>query len=153
LTPLASAEAAARAADAFAEPVEGPSHRTATRLVAVAVVALVIGWGARLMWQHGAPSSGALAAAGIVLLLLLWPLPGMLTGRTRIDARGIRQQGWTPREVEWAQIERVRFARIAMTPRLVVSTGFGRFRVFYSGSRELDEAFERVVEVLTGARR
>jgi hypothetical protein len=153
LNPQASKEAAARAAAAFAEPVEGPSHRPGTRIIAVVVVIVIVAWGARLLWQHGTPPTATLLAAAAVLLLLVWPLPGMLTGRTRIDATGISQQGWSSREVRWDQIQRARFTRIALTPRLVVSTGIGRFKVFYSGSRELDAAFEHAVDVLTGAAR
>jgi hypothetical protein len=145
-------EAAQRAAAAFARPVEGPSHRPAIKVAAVSIVVVVAAWGGRLLFQQGTPSTQSLAAAGLVLLLLLWPLPGMLAGRTRIDAQGIRQQGWAAREVEWAQVRRIRFARLPMTPRLLVSAGFGRMKVFYSGSPELDRAFERVVDVMTGPR-
>jgi len=149
----ASMEAAARAAATFAQPVEGPSHRPAIRVIALVVVAVIVVAGARQLFLDGAPSRQALFAAGMVLLLLLWPLPGLMTGRTRIDARGISQHGFGKREVEWQQVQRVRFIRLGFSPRLVVSAGFGRMRVFYSGSRDLDEAFEHVVDVLTGPRK
>jgi hypothetical protein len=116
-------------------------------------VAIVLVAGARQLWLDGPPPRQAFIAAGMVLLLLLWPLPGLMTGRTRIDSRGISQQGFTRREVEWSQVQRVRFIRLGFSPRLVISAGFGRMRVFYSGSRELDEAFEHAVDLLTGPRR
>jgi hypothetical protein len=153
MDPVARAEAAARAARAFAQPIEGPSHRPVIRYLAVAIVVLIMAWGARQLWQHGVPSGQAIGASAMVLLLLLWPLPGLFNGRTRIDATGIHQQGFAAREVQWSQVQRVRFIRLALTPRLVVSSGFGRMKVFYSGSRELDEAFEHVVDVLTGPSR
>jgi hypothetical protein len=147
------AEAAARAARSFAQPVEGPSHRPVIRYLAVAIVAVIVAWGLRQLWLHGMPSGQALGTAAVILLLLLWPLPGLFNGRTRIDATGIRQQGFVKREIEWTQVQRVRFIRLAMSPRLVVSSGYGRIKVFYSGSRDLDEAFEEVVRVLTGTPR
>jgi hypothetical protein len=147
------AQAAARAARSFAQPIEGPSHRPVIRYVAVAVVAVIVAWGLRQLWLHGMPSGQALVTSVLILLLLLWPLPGLFNGRTTIDATGIRQHGFVKREVEWSQVQRVRFIRLAVSPRLVVSSGFGRMKVFYSGSRDLDEAFEEVVRVLTGSSR
>lgn len=146
---------AERAAQTFAQTVEGPSYRPITRILAVVTVLVVLLWGGPVFWQAGDRSAAALATAAVIAIALIWPLIGMLRSRTILDAQGIRQTatGLGRREVSWAQVERIRFVRLALAPRLVISTGFGRFRLFYSGSRALDRAFEQAVAVLTGEAR
>lgn len=139
-------------AAAFAVPVEGPSYRLLTRVMAGTVALGSLAWGVRLLLAHADElSSKHWTAAAIVALAMLWPLP-MLFGRTVLDARGIRQTGWMGKEVTWPQAYRARFLRLPTAPRLLVSTGFGRARVFYSGSKTLDEAFERVAGLLNDTR-
>lgn len=142
------AEALARA---FATPVSGPTYRPFTRVLAVLLVGGLFAWAAQtafasassLTWQQ-------VAASAAVGLALLWPLPSLLWGRTVIDAAGIRQIGWMGREADWVQVQRVRFLAMPMSPRMIVSVGLGRSRVFYSGTPELDAAFRRAVLLLTG---
>jgi hypothetical protein len=142
------AEALARA---FATPVVGPTYRPFTRALAALLVAGLFAWAAQaaiasaesLSWQQ-------VGASAVVGLALLWPLPSLLWGRTVIDADGIRQLGWMGREAGWVQVQRVRFLAMPMSPRLIVSVGLGRSRVFYSGSAELDAAFRHAVLLLTG---
>jgi hypothetical protein len=101
----------------------------------------------------GSPTSAlAPISPATIAVALLWPLPSLLFGRTVVDAEGIRQIGWMGREATWQQVQRVRFVRLALSPRLIVSVGLGRARVFYSGSRELDLAFEQAVALLTAPR-
>ena len=92
---------------------------------------------------------GQLAAAAVIVAALLWPLPSLVLGRTVIDGAGIRQRGWMGREIAWRDVQRVRYVRMPMAPRLLVAAGFGRVKVFYSGNAELDEAFARVARLLT----
>ena len=136
----------------FAEPVSGPSYRPWVRVLAVAMAAVAVPWGA---WSLLSTSDGLsweqLAAALALAAVLLAPLPGLLFGRTIVDATGIRQLGWMGREIAWAEIRRVRMIRIPLAPRLVASAGMGRARVFHSGCTELDRAFEQAVEELTRA--
>jgi hypothetical protein len=73
----------------------------------------------------------------------------ILFGRTVVDATGVRQLGWLGREVAWAEVVKVRFVAMPMSPRLMVSTGFGRARVFYSGDRRLDDALREAARLLT----
>lgn len=139
-------------ARAFAQPVSGPSYRPATRTFAVLVVAGLIAWGARAMLaaEPGTLDRTHWATALVIAIALLWPLPALLFGRTVLDATGVRQLGWMGREAEWAQVRRIRFVRMPMSPRMMVSVGIGRVRTFHSGSRELDAAFERATRILTG---
>lgn len=136
-------------ARAFATPVEGPSYRPFTRIAAVVIVVGLFAWGARALAGAGPLDLGQWIAVTGIAAALLWPLPGLLWGRTVLDAEGIRQPGWMGREARWTDVERVRFVRIPLSPRLMLSTGFGRARVFYSGSPELDAAFDHAVRLLT----
>ena len=140
-------------ARAFATPVTGPTYRPFTRVVAAALVGGLLVWGARAALASPTPFEWQqLAAGATIAVALLWPLPSLLFGRTVVDAEGIRQIGWMGREATWQQVQRVRFVRLALSPRLIVSVGLGRARVFYSGSRELDLAFEQAVALLTAPR-
>lgn len=137
----------------FAEPVVGPSYRPWVRVTATLMAAVALAWGARSLLATAGELSWDQLAAGLALgAVLLAPLPGLLFGRTVVDATGIRQLGWMGREIAWAEIRRVRMIRIPMAPRLVASAGMGRARVFHSGSAALDQAFEEAVEVLTRPR-
>jgi len=140
---------AALARDHEARPVDGPTYRPMTRALAAVLVAGLLAWGARLILAAGSPSAGEMLAAAALAAVLLWPMPSILFGRTVVDGRGIRQGGWMGREVAWHEIQRVRFARVPLSPRLLVSPGFSRVKVFYSGSAALDDAFARIADELT----
>ena len=43
-------------------------------------------------------------------------MPSILLGRTVIDATGIRQPGWLGREAEWAQVQRIRYLPMPLSP-------------------------------------
>jgi len=136
-------------AKAFATPVEGPAYRPFTRIVAVVVVVGLFGWGGSLVLGAGGLEGGQWVAVGVMAAALLWPLPSLLLGRTVLDAEGIRQPGWMSREARWADVRRVRYVRMPLSPRLMISTGFGRPKVFFSGDATLDAAFEQAVYLLT----
>ena len=137
-------------ANAFATPVSGPTYRPATRVLAAVLVAGLLGWGARLLATSPDPFDATrLAAAAAIAIALLWPMPMLLFGRTVVDATGVRQLGWMGREIEWTQVQRIRFVRMPMSPRLMISMGIGRVKVFYSGNPALDEAFARATRLLT----
>ncbi|HVL57221.1 MAG TPA: hypothetical protein VM491_11990 [Burkholderiaceae bacterium] len=134
-----------RAQQRFAErPVSGASYRRATRIVAVAVSALVVVMVARWLIQLPERDWTLVGGALLAMLPLLYWLPTVLYGQTRIDGRGIRQDGMFGREVEWHQIQRVRFSRALLQPRLMVSAGFPKIRSFYSGTPQLDDAFDEI---------
>lgn len=137
-------------ARAFATPVTGPTYRPLTRALAVALVVGLLAWGLRLVLASPEPLDATrLAAGAAIALALLWPMPMLLFGRTVVDATGVRQLGWMGREVEWSQVQRIRFVRMPMSPRLMISLGIGRVKVFYSGSPALDDAFVRATRLLT----
>ena len=135
----------------FATPVSGPAYRPVTRLLAVALVAGLLVWGGvGLVSDLGTPIDWPrIGASAIIAVALLWPMPSILAGRTVIDATGIRQGGWLGRETTWAEVQRIRYVPMPMSPRLIVSAGLGRARVFYSGDAQLDAAFREVVRLLT----
>jgi hypothetical protein len=138
-------------ASAFATPVVGPTYRPFTRVLTALLVTGLFAWSAQTAVASAASLTWQQVAAGAAVgLALLWPLPSLLWGRTVVDATGIRQLGWMGREAGWVQVQRVRFLAMPMSPRLIVSVGLGRSRVFYSGSAELDAAFRHAVLLLTG---
>lgn len=142
------AEALARA---FATPVSGPTYRPFTRVVAASLVTGLFAWAAQTALASAESLTWQQVGTGVAVgLALLWPLPSLLWGRTVIDASGIRQLGWMGREADWVQVQRVRFLAMPMSPRMIVSVGLGRSRVFYSGNAELDAAFRHAVLLLTG---
>jgi hypothetical protein len=137
-------------ARAFATPVSGPTYRPVTRALAVVLVGGLLLWGARMLIASPEPLDATrLAAGAAIAIALLWPMPMLLFGRTVVDATGVRQTGWMGREVEWTQVQRVRFVRMPMSPRLMISLGIGRVKVFYSGSAALDDAFFHATRLLT----
>ncbi len=137
-------------ARAFATPVSGPTYRPLTRALALALVAGLLGWGVRALLASPEPLDATrLAAGAAVAFALLWPMPMLLFGRTVVDATGVRQLGWMGREVGWSEVQRIRFVRLPMSPRLMISLGIGRVKVFHSGSAELDRAFAEAVRLLT----
>ncbi len=135
----------------FATPVSGRAYRPATRILAAVLVLGLLGWGtAGLIADLGTPIDWPrIGASAIIAIALLWPMPSILAGRTVIDATGIRQNGWMGREATWAEVQKIRYIPIPMSPRLVVATGLGRARVFYSGDAQLDGAFREAVRLLT----
>ncbi|MEK9774648.1 MAG: hypothetical protein VW339_00610, partial [Quisquiliibacterium sp.] len=68
----------------------------------------------------------------------------ILTGRTTIDAHGIRQDWITQKSFEWGQIKRVRLLRLPLSSRLLISTGLGPYKAIQAGSPELDAAFKDI---------
>ena len=135
---------------AFATPVSGPTYRPATRLLAAGLVVGLIVWGGRLLLGGDEPLDATRIGAAIAIVAaLLWPMPSMLFGCTVIDATGVRQLGWMGRDTEWTQVQRIRFVRVPLAPRLIVSAGFGRVKVFYSGSADLDAAFAHATRLLS----
>ena len=135
----------------FQVPVSGPTYRPLTRILATTLVGGLLAWGAAgLIADLGTPIDWPrIGASAVIAIALLWPMPSILLGRTVIDATGIRQPGWLGREAEWAQVQRIRYLPMPLSPRLIVSIGMGRARVFYSGDAPLDAAFREAVRLLT----
>jgi hypothetical protein len=134
----------------FATPVVGPAYRPFARMTTLTTVVGLAAYGARVLSARpdvAWPVLVLMAAAGAVLLVSAWYI---LTGKTTVDARGIRQDWMFPKRFGWHEIARVRFVRMPVVPRLVVMTGRGPFKAIQSGCRELDQAFEEIVRLYGG---
>lgn len=132
-------------AERFAQPVSGPSYRSGARAMVVGTILSLCAYGARTVSEHAFGWTGwlVLAGAGAMVALTGW---SVLTGRTTIDARGIRQDGLPAKEVLWSDILRARRIRLPLTCRLLVSTGRGPLRALHGGDRALDEAFAEIAD-------
>lgn len=132
----------------FQTPVRGPSYSLPMRVLATAIV-LVVVVGVLRWWQVPA-TAGWSSQAGVIFIVTMFGTIGawilMLRSITEVDAEGIRQTGLVTRKVAWNQVATVRMARWGAT-RLIVRRGGGPFfSVFHGGTPELKAAFERVVQ-------
>ncbi|MBP8308308.1 MAG: hypothetical protein KAY46_13650 [Burkholderiaceae bacterium] len=128
----------------FAQPVSGPAYTAWARFTTASTVASLLLYGGQVLLRRpdvAWPVLMLMAAGGGVLLLSTWYI---LTGKTTIDGRGIRQDWLTPKEFGWHEIARVRLVRMPLVPRLVVMTGRGPLKAVHGGSRALVEAFREI---------
>ena len=128
----------------FAQPVTGAAYRASARWAIIGVCAGLFSYGVRVLVAAPAvapPVLALLAAGAVVVLAGAW---SVLTGKTTIDARGIRQHGVFTRDLRWSEIAAARHVRMPMTSRLVISTGSGPFKAIHSGTPGLDTAFAAV---------
>ncbi|MCX7273071.1 MAG: hypothetical protein NTV19_07750 [Burkholderiales bacterium] len=98
----------------FAEPVSGPAYTPWARMTTITSVAGLMLYGFNVLSRHADiawPILMLMATGGAVLLTSTWYI---LTGKTTIDARGIRQDWFTPKDYSWHEISRVRFVRMPM---------------------------------------
>lgn len=126
-------------ASAVFAPVEGPSFPLAVKVLATALVLGlgVLGWQSLALepWQHlKGPAGWFLLAAVLVIVSGYW---GILTSRTRIDERCIRQTWLWPKEVALADITQVKLLHIPalawlVAPRLVVRSGTLQLTTFHA---------------------
>lgn len=132
-------------ADQFATPVAGPAYTPTFRAISTAVVLLVVLQAAR-MWDVLGPvlttRGGWILVGGFFVLLGSYAL--LLRSRTTIDAEGVCQSGILDKKVAWSDIKVARLRGFPFARRLVVSTGYGKFRAFYAGTPELEQAFARI---------
>jgi hypothetical protein len=128
----------------FAQPVSGPAYRTSAKWMIGSTVLSLFTYGAQVLaarddvpWQMLV----LLAASAGVVLLSTWY---MLTGRTTIDAEGIRQDWIFAKAWRWHEIVHAKHLRLPFTSRLVISTGTGPLKAIHGGCRELDDAFRTI---------
>jgi hypothetical protein len=137
----------------FVEPVTGPAYRPVTRVLAVLIVASLMVYGAQVLTGREAVNSAVLmlmaAAAGVVLITAWY----ILTGKTTVDATGIRQDWFWERHFRWHEIMRARFVRVPLAPRLVLMTPRGPMKSVHSGNRALDAAFTEIDRFYRAANR
>ena len=136
--------AAAPALD-LSQPISGPAYGRGYRIGASIVMALIVVMIAR-RYDELAPLAnttiGGFFIAGFVALVASYVL--LLKSVTTIDEQGIRQSGLLEKKVAWQDIRYARLKGIGSSKRLVISTGFGKFRAFYAGTPALAQAFRRI---------
>lgn len=128
------------AAERFAQPVSGPAYRASAKWMVGSTILSLCAYGAKTVAEHDFGWNGWLVLAGGTAAVLVtgW---SVLTGKTTIDARGIRQDGVPRKEFGWHEIVRVRRIRMPFTCRLLISTGKGPLKAIHAGNSELDHAF------------
>ena len=82
-----------------------------------------------------------MAAGGAVLFSSTWYI---LTGKTTIDAKGIRQDWLFSKEFSWHEISRAGLVRMPLIPRLVLATQRGPLKAVHGGSPALLAAFREI---------
>ena len=125
----------------FATPVTGPAYTLWARWTTASTVLGLLVYGAQVMATRpdvAWPVLMLMAAAAVVLLASTWYI---LTGKTTIDSRGIRQDWIFPKDYAWHEITRARLVRMPLMPRLVLMTPRGPFKAVHGGSRALLAAF------------
>ncbi len=132
--------------------IEGPAFPPVTRLVATALVGVLLLWG----WEARAQLSPAELGwqstlfLGGVMLVIAYGYWTVMTSRTAIDGETLVQSGlWTKRVplVEITQLKLVQLPGLAwiVVPRLVVRRkGLLLVTTFYAGSPALVRAFRRL---------
>lgn len=132
------------AASDFAQPVSGRAYSGAFRVLATAVTAGLLLYGARVVLGAPDPSRDGWILIGAIAFALIGTWYFMMVSVTTIDADGVRQSGIIERKVAWSEILHARVRGFAFSRRLVVRTIGGRYRFFYGGTPELLAAFARV---------
>lgn len=128
----------------FAEPVSGPAYTFWARsTTASTVVGLMLYGGQVLVTRPDVawPVLMLMAAGGAVLFSSTWYI---LTGKTTIDAKGIRQDWLFPKDFSWHEIARARLVRMPLVPRLVLMTPRGPLKAVHGGSPALLAAFREI---------
>ena len=134
----------------FKQPVTGPAYRTSARLFAIGTVIGLVAAGVKVLGHGGQvpwPILMLLALANGVVLVSAWYI---VTGKTTIDEKGIRQDWMGVKDYRWHDIARASFVRMPFTARLVLTTGYGPFKAIHSGSPALDAAFRQIAGFYSG---
>jgi len=132
----------------FAAPVSGPAYGRAFRVFATLAVLALLAYGVRVVFVllPELPSREGWIVLGASTFALIGTWYFMLTAKTTIDAKGIRQSGLVERKTEWSEIWHARVRGPAFSRRLVVRNVGGRFRYFYGGTPELLAAFGKIAD-------
>lgn len=128
----------------FAQAISGPAYTRAARISTVSTVLGLGVYGAQVLVRHpdvAWPVLLLMACAGAVLAMSTWYI---LTGKTTIDAKGIRQDWVFPKDYGWHEISRAKLVRMPLAPRLVVLTARGPFKAVHGGSPALLDAFREI---------
>jgi hypothetical protein len=135
----------------FAIPVVGPAYRPYTKLFTVGLIFSIFAYGAQVFGKRAEsvanPILWLLAAAAGMLIVTAWYI---VTAKTTIDAKGIRQEWILAKDYSWHEIGRVKFVRLPFSSRLVILAARGPFKAVNSGCKELDDAFKQLENFYSG---
>ncbi len=134
--------------------IEGPAFPPGFRNIATALVALVLAAGAKALLSL--PDATIAAIDGRVkilvacaVLLVLYTTYWFHASRIRIDETGMTQTWLFNKRIVWVDVVSSRMIAIPgvefiFPPRLVVSSGFGRFKAFNGGNPDIWQEFARI---------
>lgn len=137
----------------FDQPVSGPAYRPFTKLVTINVVIGLFAYGTYVLSRRDDIAVALwwlVAMAALVVLVSGWYI---VTGKTTIDAKGIRQDWMFTKSYRWHEISRARFIRLPFSGRLMLVTGQGPIKAVHSGNATLDRAFRDIAAFYGGARK
>ncbi len=135
-------------------PVASPAFSWPFKLLAVALIAMALGW-ATHMWSTGLlewslRSSGWFLAALGMMSYTVWHI---LNGKTTLDGTAL-QQTWVWRkrvelhELAYVKLIRVRGFEWLIAPRLYTKTFSNKLAVFYAISPAMLQEFQRIEQAL-----
>jgi hypothetical protein len=135
----------------FATPVIGPAYRKYTKFFTVSMVLSIFAYGIHVFTTRkeavASPIMWLMLGACVVLAVTTWYI---VTAKTTIDSKGIRQDWFFKKEFSWHEIGRVKFIRLPFSSRLVILAASGPFKAVNSGSKELDQAFKQLENFYLG---
>jgi hypothetical protein len=135
----------------FAQPVVGPAYRRYTKAFTIGMVVSLLAYGLQVMSKRSDAVSNSviwlMVGAAAVLIVTTWYI---ITSRTTIDSKGIRQDWFIKKEFSWHEISKVKFIRLPFSSRLVILGARGPFRAVNSGCKELDAAFRQLEDFYLG---
>jgi hypothetical protein len=135
----------------FAQPVVGPAYRRYTKIFTIGMVATLLAYGLQVFNRRSDAVSMSIIwlmlGAAAVLLVTTWYI---VTSRTTIDSKGIRQDWFFKKEYSWYEISKVKFIRLPFSSRLVILGARGPFKAVNSGCKELDDAFRQLENFYLG---
>jgi hypothetical protein len=135
----------------FAVPVTGPAYRKYTKFFTVSMVFSIFAYGLQVfaMRKEAVASSvlWLMLGACVVLGVTTWYI---VTAKTTIDSKGIRQDWFFKKDFSWHEIGRVKFIRLPFSSRLVILGARGPFKAVNSGTKELDIAFKQLEDFYLG---
>ncbi|UCE30869.1 MAG: hypothetical protein JSW68_12630, partial [Burkholderiales bacterium] len=137
----AGAEGAGPIEQRFAEPIEGPAYTGGLKAALLLIDLIMLGAGGYIFASERDVPTHMIVFGWTALALILVTTWDIWTARTRIDSEGIHRRAIFDKTVRWQEIRRVRYLRLLPSPRLMIRTSHGPFKVFYAGEPRLREAF------------
>jgi hypothetical protein len=135
----------------FVTPVVGYAYRRYTKFFTLSMVLSIFAYGLHVIVNRKDAVASSiiwlLLGACVVLAVTTWYI---VTAKTTIDRKGIRQDWFFKKEFSWHEIGRVKFVRLPFSSRLVILAARGPFKAVNSGTKELDAAFKYLENFYSG---